>query len=176
MSSRLKRLNTYWNTGLSEYRNIQKKKLANSHDFQLSEALHAFQMKGGFLFCLKIQQGELKSKLNPLIGPYYGNIPAFPALTRRMIYSLPITLCLNWFDFLLCSLIMANKTSDGSPSGRIFSDNFPFYPLERAWGNVTHQRSGFSSDSREKEKHFGWLKKKKKLQLPILATSRHLPL
>lgn len=67
------------------------KKLTNSHGFSLSEALHAFVMKSAFLFCLKVPQGELKSKQKPDIGPYYGNIPAFPALTRRMIYSLPIT-------------------------------------------------------------------------------------
>lgn len=79
---------------LMERKNKKKEiKLTNGQGFSTSEALHAFGMKSGFLFCLKVPQGELKSEQKPDIGPYYGNIPAFPALTRRVIYSLPITLC-----------------------------------------------------------------------------------
>lgn len=58
-----------------------------------SETSEAFEWKSGFLFCLKIPQGEQERVQKPDIGSYYGNIPAFPALTRKMIYSLPITLC-----------------------------------------------------------------------------------
>lgn len=58
-----------------------------------SETSEAFGWKSGFLFCLKVPQGEQERVQKPDIGSHYGNIPAFPALTRKMIYSLPITLC-----------------------------------------------------------------------------------
>lgn len=63
------------------------------------QASDAFGMKSGFLFCLKVPQGESKSERKPDIGPDYDNIPTFPAPTRRMIDSLPITLRfkLIWF-------------------------------------------------------------------------------